>query len=151
MAETSDITHMKRSNLMLLMITLTVAVPSIVNAAEEGEPPPGEGVICALGIYSAVAEVGKQCFPSQDLEFQEGVNRAVAKLDAYVLKNSETTKDDLARLKYEQSRVGKPKDIVCSSDMLKLYQGMARNGAGVEAAVDKLVSRPGKPTWGSCL
>src|SRR3954470_18213705 len=64
---------------------------------------PAMGTICAVALYSAVQEVGKRCFPGEDSEFQAEVGRAVARLDAFVLANSDMGPAGLERLKREQS------------------------------------------------
>lgn len=120
--------------------------------AEKREPAAGEGVVCALAIYSAVAEIGGQCFPENDKDFQTHLRNSVARLDAYVLANSKITQTDLDRFKRSQSLRGQPKAKVCSPEMIAMYQSMAKAGPiEMDNAIDKLVARPGDPTWGTCL
>jgi len=109
-------------------------------------------MICALGIYNAVAEVGKRCFPAQDADFKAKLTQSLAKLDTYVLQNSQFTAADLPRFKQEQSGVGRAKDLVCTDDMMGMYRAAVSAGAEkLTKHVDALVARPGKPTWGDCL
>jgi hypothetical protein len=116
------------------------------------ERPAGEGVICALGISSAMKEVGDRCFAGQDPDFQAELARAVARLDEYVLTNSEWTPSDLEAFKKDQSEVGAPEARLCREDLTRMYKEMAAQGPGpVKESTDELVARPGKPSWGDCL
>ena len=125
------------------------ATPKMAAARER---PAGEGVICAMGIYNAVAEVGRRCFPGRDAEFQAELGRTVSRIDDYVLANSGWTSEDLARFKREQSHVGEPEPIVCSEEMKGFYGHMAATSVEtVRTEIDRLLARPGPPTWGTCL
>lgn len=131
-------------------------LPLIAVAADAQTKPaldePGVGVICALGIYNAVAEVGRQCFPEQDLAFKAELIRSLAKLDSYVLKNATLTAADLARFKQEQAHVGQPKDLICTDEMSGMYQASVSAGASkLTKHVDALIARPGNLTWGDCF
>jgi hypothetical protein len=115
-------------------------------------PPPGEGVICALAIYTLVNEVGGQCFPGGNPEFQAEVGRSVSKLDAFVLRNSDMTRAALAKFKADQGQVGAPKERLCKGDAITLYRALESGGAQrLRSSVDDAVARPGKPTWGTCF
>jgi hypothetical protein len=118
----------------------------------ERTPPPGEGVVCAWAIYAVVAEIGARCFPGDAPEFQAELNRSVGRIDAYVLKNSKMTPEDVARFKRDQGHVGYPKELICQGDGLQLYQALKSGGAArLRSATDAAVARPGEPTWGTCL
>jgi hypothetical protein len=118
---------------------------------DKAEPPPGEGVMCALAIYGVVEQVGRRCFPGQDASMQAEIGRSVTKLDRYVLANGWTAKD-LARFKRDQTWVDEPTDKLCKGDPADLYRAMtATDPAELRAGVDAQVSRPGKPSWGDCL
>lgn len=115
-------------------------------------PPPGEGIICAWAIYAAAAEIGARCFPREAPEFQAELNRSVGRIDAYVLKNSKATPEDVARFKRDQGHVGYPKELICKGDGLQLYHSLKSVGAArLRAATDAAVGQPGEPTWGTCL
>jgi hypothetical protein len=137
----------------LTLAALLVGPASVAGGQtpDKVEPPPGEGVMCALAIYGVVDQVGRRCFPGQDAPMQAEIGRAVAKLDGYVLANGWTAKD-LARFKRDQTWVDEPNDKLCKGDPADLYRGMAAADlAELRAGVDAQVSRPGKPTWGDCL
>lgn len=141
---------------MLPYKTIALILPLLAVAADArtatSEREAGVGVICALGIYNAVAEVGRQCFPEQDAAFKAELNQSLAKLDSYVLRNSESTAADLVRFKQEQSLVGRPKDLVCTDELMDMYRATVSAGrTKLTKHVDALVARPGKPTWGDCL
>lgn len=137
----------KIAALLLPLVAITADARSYPS-----ESPPGVGVICALGIYNAIAEVGRQCFADQDTEFKFGLAQALVRLDDYVLRNSKFTADDLARFKREQSGVGRPKELVCTEEMIGMYRATMNAGSDkLRGHIDALVARPGKPTWGDCL
>ena len=116
------------------------------------ERPAGEGVICALGILSAMKEVGNRCFAAQDSEFQSELARSVMRLDEYVLSNSEQTAADLEAFKKDQSEVGAPLAELCRDDLTGMYKDMAARGPEpIKSGTNELVARPGQPTWGDCL
>ena len=115
-------------------------------------PAPGEGVICALALYNAIAEIGRQCFPDQDQDFKTRLSGVLKKVDAYVLANSGSKPEDLEIFKRKQALLGKPKADVCKPDLMQLYTAAAKAGAAdLQDSADKLLARPGKPTWGDCL
>jgi len=115
-------------------------------------PPPGEGIFCALAIYSVAQEVGLQCFPGESPEIQSELSRSVGKLEAYVLQNSKTTPAELAQLRNQQGAVGAPKERLCTGDAVAIYRAIAKGGAErLRTSIDAAVARSGKPTWGDCL
>ena len=117
----------------------------------EYKPAPGEGVICSLATYALVEEVGARCMAGQDPELQSEIHRAVARLDAYVLHNSKWTPLDLVRFKIEQAHVGGDEAFLCHGDPLRMYQAFrAADPARIRAEMDRLLSRPGEPSWGVC-
>jgi len=121
-------------------------------AGSARQAPAGEGVICTLGIFSAMKEVGNRCFPGQDADFQSELGRAVERLDEYVLTNSEWTASDLETFKKDQSLVDAPQPKVCREELIGMYKQMAADGPSpVKSGTDELVARPGMPTWGDCL
>lgn len=115
-------------------------------------PAPGEGVICALAIFSAMSEVGSRRFPGEDAEFQSELARSVTRLDEYVLRNSERTIEDLSAFKKEQAHIGAPQAAVCHEEAIDMYRHMASRGPErLKSGTDELVARPGEPKWGDCL
>ena len=92
--------------------------PSLATA----EPAPGEGVYCALAIYSVVSQVAQVCRPTEAPKFQAGLNDAVARLGDYVVKNGGGSRADVERFKKEQGGVGTPKDKLCQGDPLMMYE-----------------------------
>lgn len=135
---------------MVAFVDLCGAAPPEPNIA--GPERPGEGIFCAAAIYSVVAQVGRQCFADKNPEIQVELDASVAKLDAYILRNSATTPAELAEFKRKQGGVGASKEQLCRGDSVELYAAVARNGASrLRSGIDQMVSRPGKPTWGTCL
>jgi len=116
------------------------------------DSPPGEGIGCALAVFSATAEVGKRCFSGQDQEFQASLAYSVSQLERFSIKNSHTTMADLETFEREQGHVGAPAALLCHGDGPSLYEHFRTLGAiRLRSMIDKMVSRPGKPTFGSCF
>jgi hypothetical protein len=126
-------------------------------AAETAPSPPAVreptmGTICALALYTVAQEVGKRCFPGEDSEFQAELDRAVARLDAFVLANSDMGQAGLARPKREQSLVGAPEAELCSGDPVGIYKAFAAQGSEyLRAEAEMLTARPRPAVWGDCL
>jgi hypothetical protein len=113
---------------------------------------PAMGTICAVALYTVVQEVGKRCFPGEDSEFQTQVARSVARLDAFVLANSDIGQAGLEQLKREQSLVGAPRAEVCSETPVGIYRAFAREGSeSLRAETEMLTARPRPAVWGDCL
>ena len=153
---------MKKRSLARLVVVLVsasfaavlLAQPPAFARTEPETPPPGEGVICAWAIYSAMAEVGSRCHPGEDVEVQKELTRAVASIDAYVIANSTPapTPEQIEGFKRSQGSVGDTKAQLCRGDMDELYGAIAAQGAPeIRRFIDELVARPGPPTWGDCI
>lgn len=134
---------------MAAVVALWAAAMSARAQEPVREPPPGEGVICALAIYSAVAEAGSRCRTSQDAKFQSELREMIASLDDYILRNGDLTAEQLRQFKASQAGVGIPTERLCKSDAVKMYDAM--RARDVRSQLEKLLARPGKPTWGACL
>jgi hypothetical protein len=141
-----------RIALILTLMTLAFGPAQAAGAKPPPEPPAGEGVICAWAIYAVLAEVGRRCFPDDAPEFQAELRSSVAKIDAYVAKNSKATPEDITRFKRDQSHVDLPKELVCQGDGVAMYQSAKRGGVAIiRQHTDSLLARAGEPTWGTCL
>jgi hypothetical protein len=117
------------------------------------EQPPGEGVLCAMVFVDVAAEVGRRCFPGQNPVFQARVESAEAKFDAYVLKNGPATPELLAKFKREQAGIGAATfDCKDDGDLVQTYRHyLAADSGLLTTQVEKLLARPGKPTFGDCV
>lgn len=117
------------------------------------QPPAGEGVICAWAIAGLVAEVGSHCAPDRNPEEQAKLRLAVARLDAYVRENSDFSESDISEFKRQQSLVGAPQAHLCQAEPMDMFEAFAADGAmaAFSGQVETLLSRPGTPTWGTCL
>jgi hypothetical protein len=117
-------------------------------------PEPGEGVICAWALYSVATEVAGRCYPGQNVEVQQELVRSVARIDAFVIANADpqVTEQQVEEFKRQQGGVGADEELLCHGDAEQLYQSLAAQGASeIRQSIDTLVSRPGPPTWGTCL
>ena len=140
--------------LRLAAVLALLAAGAMSASAQDSvrEPPPGEGVICALAVYSAVAEAGSRCRTGQDAKFQSDLREMVASLDDYVLRNGDLTAAQLRQFKASPAGAGIPTERLCKGDAVKMYDAMkARDTREARSQLEKLLARPGKPTWGACL
>jgi hypothetical protein len=139
--------------LAALGATAPAGAPELPSQAAVGrDSPPGEGVICAAGLYAAAAEVGRRCLAHPDPAVQAELDAAVARFDAYMLADPDWNRAALDRFKREQALVGSPAAELCASDAVMIYRGLAEAGAeSLRISSQQLVSRPGRPTWGDCL
>lgn len=128
---------------------------SASTAHQAAETAPGEGVFCAWAIYSVVEQVGRRCAPDASPQVQAELRRAVVALEAYVVANStELGPDEIQQFKAQQGGVGTPDALLCQGDALMMFETLAQrdpSGTELRASVDALVSRPGEPSWGTCL
>ena len=129
--------------------TATENSPAETGAAETR---PGVGVLCMWALVNVAAEVGRQCKPGRDVAFQAELDRSVIRFDEFVLRNSDTTPAQMAEFKRVQGMSGVPVAELCRGDPIILYEGMAAAGReGLRSQVDRILERPGPPTWGDCL
>jgi hypothetical protein len=121
-------------------------------SAAEREEPPGEGILCSLAIFSTLTEVGKICFPSQDVETIQSFSSAASRLGDFMLANG-VKSNDLAYFLKDQGGAGKPAAELCSETALELYASIKRGMSPerLRAEIDRSVARPGQPTWGTCF
>jgi hypothetical protein len=130
----------------------------LLNAEPPADSPPesreralGVGVLCLWGITNGAAEIGRQCRPGQNLAFQAELERSVSRFDDYVLRNG-LTPEQVAQFKREQGLSGTPQAALCTGELIAFYNHMSAQGPdGLRSEVDRLVSRPGRPSWGDCL
>lgn len=139
--------------LLVVFAAVTLGREGTAWAQNEARTPnPGEGVICIWSIYSIAAEVGRRCRPGEDAEFQQALTDAVARIDNYVVENTEPawTSDQVAAFRRQQGLEGAPQEQVCKGEPARLYEWLAPHGAeNIRRYVDAL--RPGLPTWGTCF
>jgi hypothetical protein len=140
---------------LMRKLVLLLATPALVGAAPPPPrlSPPGEGVLCMMVFVDVAAEVGRRCFPGQNLPFQTRVESAEAKFDAYVLKNGPATPAQLAAFKKDQARIGSPAfECNAGGDLVQTYKNfLAVDPNFLTTEVDKLLARPGRPTFGDCV
>jgi hypothetical protein len=115
--------------------------------AQPGPPAPGEGVMCAL----AAAEVGRRCFAGKDPALQEELGRSAARLEEYVLANAQPSVADMVRVEASRDLAKRPDGKLCAGDLTPLYESLRTAGPErLRSETDRLVAKPGKPTWGAC-
>ena len=119
----------------------------------EREKPPGEGVLCAWGIYTAMASVGSTCFPGENPGLQADLRRYSAQLEAYVVRNDRNaTPQSIAEFRREQGQAETPAAKLCRADIVRMYRGFEKaDRQALKAAVAEATARDAQPTWGTCL
>jgi hypothetical protein len=140
--------------LVVAAVAAAVFITDPRASADTLKRKPGEGVICAWSVYTIASEVGGRCYPGQHFEVQAELRRAVSLLDAYVIANTKppATQQLVDDFKRKQGHVGASTEFLCRGDPDQLYRAFVQQGASaIRNAVDDLVSRPGQPTWGTCL
>lgn len=136
------------------MAAAILAALSAVSTSAAAERPsvPGEGVYCALAIYSVVNQVAAVCRPDESPELRAELRNAVDRLSTYVVQNGGGSLADVKRFMQEQGGVGRTPTELCRGQPLFLYEGLRKSGPQpLRKLVDAATARPGKPTWGTCL
>ena len=86
--------------------------------------------------------------------FQRDLSYAVGQIGNYIVTNGGLSAAELEELQAQQTE-GVAEEAVCKSDWADTYLKMAaENDIGateIRRDTDKLVSQPGKPTWGTCV
>lgn len=128
--------------------------PAAFGAAprQSAEPAPavGSDVLCALAIYSVLAEVSARCAPDKAPELQAELRRQIDRLDAHALANGMTAETLAA---FKAKRVPDPSDpAVCETYREEGFdEALEIDPEELRSHVDDLMARPGTPDWGDCL
>ena len=133
-------------------VVLLAGVPAASAAPQSAarESPAGEGVLCAIALYSGIAEIARTCTPDTAPALQAELVRQVERLDAYALANG-MTPETLADFK-RQNLAGISDPAMCAAHMEDGFaSALTADPADLRAGVDEMVARPGTPTWGSCI
>ncbi|MDP3802345.1 hypothetical protein [Brevundimonas sp.] len=136
----------------VVAVVLAAGVPAASAAPQSAprEKAAGEGVLCAIALYSGIAEAARTCTPETAPEFQAELRRQVERLDAYALANGMTT-EGLAGFK-SQNLAGLGDPSMCAAYREEgLEEVLTADPEAMRTTVDELVARPGTPTWGSCI
>ena len=141
--------------LTLVLLASSSAPLSAIAQGGARKPPPGEGVLCSWAILAAVAEIGRKCHGGENPELQSELEGAIARIDAYVLANSDPAMTPAAveEFKRFQGHKDVPAATMCvPGDGEVMYQRLAQVGPDViRTATDEILERPGNPAWGDCL
>lgn len=141
------------------VLTIATAVATSASVASNGlapanptGPKPGEGVLCLWALTSVASEVGKHCPGKSDPSFQADLDGSVALMDQYVSANTHIGTEGIAKFKSQQGGVGESPAELCTADKTRLYDSLrAQGAAAIQESVQKVVARPGTPTWGDCF
>lgn len=131
-------------------ILVAAGLLSIAAAPSSSQAPAGEGVLCTMAFVAGSAEAGRRCHAGEQPAAQAMLDRAERKLDAYVVKNGPTTRQQLARLKRQMANVGAP--VFNCAEAEPIYRALVKSGAAfLVQEIDEMLLRPGKPTLGECV
>ena len=143
----------------------TVAVALALSCAtaavgQEASRPPGDGVLCAYGIYANVQFVARECGWDR-LTIDTAIDRAVSDIEVYIIANA-TDPEIVARTR-ENLRLGaaalaewpeSERQAFCegTSNERPNYALPFRTlePTKLEQMIKKLLSAPGEPTNGVC-
>jgi len=131
---------------------IAVGLVTTTARAEPPQPIPGEGILCALALYSVANEVARVCRPSDPPQLGVELGHAVDRLTEYITTNGGGTPAEVEEFKRQQGGVGRAADVLCKGDALMIYEGIRHMSPdALRLSVDSAVARPGKPTWGVCI
>jgi hypothetical protein len=135
--------------------TLVAAVGlAAFSAAPRQTPDPapavGENVLCALAIYSVLAEASARCAPDKAPEAQAELRRQIERLDAHALANGMTA-ETLAAFKAQHAPGPSDSDLCEAYRRNGLDEALEFEPGALRTHVDDVLARPGAPTLGDCL
>lgn len=127
-----------------------------VQAAESKQvppqPAPTASVMCVATFLNLAAEVGRRCVPDEDPALQAELRRAVARTDAFILRNSPMTEAELAEFKKTYALTGASKEVLCQGDPLMAYRAFQKGGVDrLRANTDEMLAQPRDPRVGECV
>ena len=142
----------RTASLAAVLAALAGPSPAGPPPAEPAELSPGMGVLCAAALFTATAEIGRRCGVSPDPTLQAELEASEARLDGYILANSNWGRAELDRFKREQAGLDQPAAELCTHDAVGIHGAFARTGPKeLKRWSERLVARPGPPRWGDCL
>ena len=143
-ARTISSAVLKRSLLACTSLALMSAAPM--------QDPPGQGVLCLATFVYFVEKNGKQCRSGKDAEFQARIAGYARRFDEYIIRNSGGDAAGLARFKDGQGLNSSDRNYICAGDVAESYDRFkAEKPQELDKAVDKLLARDGRPSFGDCV
>lgn len=139
---------------LLPRLGLAVAALALIGAdVPERERPPGVGVLCIGGLLYYTDIEARSCHAGEDPAYQERLSSYVARFDAYLIRNLPGGEADLKSFKEDQGLTPDARPDICIADEENsFYDGFRKmEPAELDAEVDKVLMRDGKPTFGDCL
>lgn len=141
------------SNFAIFAVAAALGLAAFGAAPRQSAEPsrrPGEGVLCALAIYSALTEASRRCAPDTAPEAQAELRRQVERLDAYALANGMTA-ETLAAFKAQHVPSASDPAICEMYRRDRFDEALEIEPEALRTYVDDLTARPGTPAWGDCL
>jgi hypothetical protein len=146
---------MIRSSFAIGLLALLIALPTSAPIAKPQNTEPGEGVICAWAIVATVVEMGQRCAPDRHPETQMAFRESLQRFRSYAAENqagSEIEGFDIDSLQAQLVDPGTPDAMLCGPDAMQFFEAMiSQSPEDIRAMTDRLVERPGPPSWGTCL
>lgn len=137
--------------ILALAAPLAMAVQDVPTVPEDKDP--AVGTVCLWAIYNVIDQVGKRCHKGEDAALQAFVAQGAARLDQVLRDKGGMTEEQLARFKREQTGTDVPDAEFCKPNGADGFYKPAREQKleAMRRDLDKVLARPGKPTWGDCL
>lgn len=140
---------------------LLVGAVSVSAAQAQGTRVPGEGVICAYGLYTMLQFTAKVC-DWERVPFDETLDQAIADIESYILANArdpsivESTRANLlgGEAVWNTWSAGDQKADCEQQSKAQTMAGIPirqTDPAELKRSVELLLSVPGEPTLGSCF
>ncbi|RYD29820.1 MAG: hypothetical protein EOP57_01130 [Sphingomonadales bacterium] len=123
----------------------------LASPAVPQEREPSAGPLCVYAIVNVAAEVGRRCATLHDAVVQSALDKSVATLDAWVLREGWTQAEMIA-FKREQAHIGDPNPDVdlCTGDAAMFYPKRSYIPQ-LETITARVAATTGPPQWGDCL
>ena len=145
----------------MLCVMLVLMVPLGPVFAQERQPAGAKpnreedirhgAVLCAWLIYREVQEIGERCVHEKDAAFSTALDRAIGRIDAYIIENAPMSRTQLQESKKSRANMDPPKSI-CQHDGPKLYEMIRHQGIeGIDKGVASLLAVPRRPSLAPCL
>lgn len=116
------------------------------------QDPPGQGVLCLGTFIYFVENSGTQCRAGEDAEFQARIAKHARRFDDYITRNSGGDAGVLKRFKDGQGLNGRDRKYVCDGDVAEIYDNFKdQKPQELDKAVDELLARDGRPSFGDCV
>lgn len=124
-------------------------------AQQDSESDPRGAVLCIWMIYSSLHAIGQTCEPQADRDFQDLLEAKIDEMDAFIIRNSETTQPmlDTRRQKLLSAQQARGKSACeAKAESMRMYTQFKSIGASrINKEISKLLEVDRKPLANPCL